>query len=796
MRIILSTILFLAVECSLFAVDADIKTVMLHGSPSYFLYIANLNSERQAEDIKKKLTKQQKSFPLQIQVNDKHYTVKIGPIAHYDDAKTLKNQFADQLPSPPTFFASSIPSNEEAVEKIKKAKAVAPLHQDEKKLWNLANADIRAVIAEVSRITGKNFIIDPRVQGKISIVSTTPLSNSALYQVFLSILQVSGYSAVQNSGTIRIIPNMDAKSSAPDILAQMRRPPRGGEIMTSVVPVHYVPADQLVPVLRPLMPQWSFVSAYAPANMLILSGTADNIKQLTNIIKQVDSSSANDIDVIQIHNALAMDIAATLKDLLKPGTGGAPINTGQAVPTLAIDDRNNTILVSGTRTDRLKLRVIISKLDHPPSSSTSNHTQVIYLHYLRAEDLVPILAGVAQANFSGNVGTTIGTITRPALDSTNPVSSIVGDNPYSSIQNPQNSPQQQQPPAPTTSPSKDAAPNTSSTSTQEGNTKPTIQIIAEPNTNSIIINGPATIIRIIQTVIHKLDIRPAQLLVEAIIASINESSLTNLGIEWGTLGQTGENSSFQPGFAILSSKTSISDFQARLYALQLDNKLNVISTPSVVVLDNRQAKILVGKQVSVASTSYPNNANGTTVSSSPYTTFNRMNVALHLYVRPQITKGQDIQLQIDEGLDTIDPTSAFSTTPDTPTFDISSIVTAVHVHSGDIVILGGLAEDTLANNNDSIPILKDIPGFGRLFQKNVRDREKRIIMVFIRPIILKSRLDNLYITGEKYAPTRNEERRIVRSQELFAQEDIKTILKPLHSAKLPTPFVNPKLDEK
>lgn len=780
MRIIL--ILFLLIiESYVFAAKSDIKTVPVHGSQAYFLYITNLNNETEALEIKQKLKSEHQNLDLQIQIaTNQQYTVKIGPITKYEDAKNLKQQFDSKTPVISQPATTSAPIYENVLDDT-------TIHQDEKKLWNLSNADIRAVIAEVSRITGKNFIIDPRVQGKISIVSSTPLSNSALYQVFLSMLQVSGYAAMPSNGAIKIIPSMDAKVNAQDALSTIQQPPEGSEIMTSVVPVHYVPADQLVPILRPLMPQWSFVSAYSPANMLILSGTADNIKQLTNIIKQVDSSSTNDIDVIQIHHALAMDIAATLKDLVKPSTNSSGIHQ---MPTLAVDDRNNALLLSGTRTDRLKLRVIIAKLDHPTLASTSNHTQVIYLHYLRAEDLVPILAGVAQANFSGNVGTTIGTVTTPTLDSTNPNSNIAGDNPYSSTQNPQNTQK-------SATANKATTPNTSSTSTQnEGHTKPSIQIIAEPNTNSIIMNGPAKIIRIIKTVINKLDIKPAQLLVEAIIASINETYLTNLGIEWGSLGQTGENSGFQPGFAILSSKTSISDFQARIHALQRDRKVNVISTPSVVVLDNRQAKILVGKQVSVASTSYPNNANGTAVSSSPYTTFNRMNVALHLYVRPQITKDQGIHLQIDEGLDTLDPTDTVSTTPDTPAFNISSIVTSVHVHSGDIVVLGGLAEDTLANNDGSIPILRDIPGFGRLFQRNIRDREKRIIMVFIRPIILKTKLDDMYITGEKYAPTRNEERKLVRSQEFFDQDDAKLVLKPLHSARLPMPFVNPKLDEK
>ncbi len=274
------------------------------------------------------------------------------------------------------------------------------------------------------------------------------------------------------------------------------------------------------------------------------------------------------------------------------------------------------------------------------------------------------------------------------------------------------------------------------------------------------------------------------------MAEIDETNLINLGIEWGSLGQTGKVDGFRPGFAIINSKTSINDFQAQINALQRDSKANILSTPSVVVLDNRQAKILIGKQVSVASTSYPNNGNGTTVSTSPYTTFNRVNVALHLYVRPQITQSNGIQLQIDQGNDTIDPTATAVSGQDTPTFKISSIVTSVHVQSGDIVVLGGLTEDSLGNDDISIPILRDIPGIGRMFQKNLRNREKRVLMVFIRPIILHNPADSLHVTGDKYNSTRDFERALVRSQEMFVQSDDQTILKPLRQAQLPVPFTS------
>lgn len=643
------------------------------------------------------------------------------------------------------------------------------------KIWNLRNADIRAVISEIARITGKNFIIDPRVQGKISISSGKPMSNKALYQVFLSMLQVTGFAAIPSGDVIKIIPLLDAKTQAPDMLSRLKHPPYGDDIMIQVIPVEHVPAEQLVPVLRPLMPQSSNVSAYSPSNMIILSGQANNIKQISRIISQVDTSSANGIDIIPLHHALAMDVVNTLKDLVKtPATPGA----GSAQTSIAADDRSNAILLSGSKTERIKYRLIISRLDKSNPNGDNSNTQVIYLSYLRAEDVVPILAGIAQANFTGTVGTTIGTITRPALDSTNPAASMASNQAGMQASAPPSQPSSLE------GGTKSGAANNQN----EGSSKPTVQIIAEPNTNSVIINAPATLIRILKRVIAQLDIRPAQLLIEAIVAQIDKKDVDSLGIEWGSVDSA--TSKFNQGFAIINSKTSIQQFQAQIYALVTQHRANILSTPSVVVLDNRQAKILVGKQVSVASSSYPNNANGTTTSGSPYTTFDRVNVALHLYVRPQITHGRGIQLQIDQGNDTLDAESTINPGT-TPTFNISAIVTSVHVDSGDIVVLGGLTQDSLGNDAVDVPILDKIPGVGKLFQHNIETREKKVLMVFIKTSILKSEHDALGVSGAKYNDTRQAELEMLRQHEYDAHNQ-DSLMKPLRSAELPMPFSHPR----
>lgn len=633
-------------------------------------------------------------------------------------------------------------------------------------VWNLSNVNIRSVIAEVSRETGRNFLIDPRVQGTVSIISAQPLSSKEIYPVFLSMLQVAGYAAVPSGDVVKIIPVMDVRGESADLLSTLKSPPKGDDLMVQVIQVRYGSAEQLVPILRSLMPQYSTVSAYAPSNMLILTGRANNIRQLAEIINQVDNSSVNGIDVVPLEHALAMDVVKTLKELIK--------SPGQQT-TFAADDRSNAILIGGTKPERLKLRVLIARLDKQNPLSGHGNTQVIYLSYLRAEDVVPILGGIAQASFSGTVGMTIGTVTRPVLDSTNPESSLVGgstgvgSSPSASLAS-----------AVSAGGQGGAAGSTQS----EGSSKPSIQIIAEPNTNSIIINAPITVIRTLKSVIKQLDIKPAQLLVEALIAEINETDVQNLGVEWGSL--TGaKDSLFRAGFAVVNH-ASINQLQAQIYALARQRRANILSTPSVVVLDNRQAKILIGKQVSVATSSYPNNAGGTTTA-SPFTTFDRMNVALHLYVRPQITRGSGIQLQIDQGNDSLEPTATTDSNTN-PTFNISAILTSVHVNSGDVIVLGGLAQDSLGNDNLAIPILGDLPGIGRLFQHNVANREKKILMVFIRPTILKTEKDEYNVTTGKYSDTRLEQIKIERFQEQFDQRNRDTVLKPLYEADLPKPF--------
>lgn len=597
-------------------------------------------------------------------------------------------------------------------------------------------------------------------------------------------LQVSGFSAVDAGDVTKIVPNIEAKSLAGIGGIDGLKKKDGDEMVVQVVPVLHVSSEQLVPVLRPLMPQWSNVSAYGPSNMLILAGRAANIRRLADIITQVDSASAHGIDVVSLEYALAMDVVATIKSLLDSQKSG--LNPRQA--TIAADDKANAVLISGSKTDRLKLRILISQLDSKEQGARNENTQVIYLHFSRAQDLAPILAGIAQANFSGEVGTTIGALTTPTLDTSNPAgygSGSSGGSSDGTTSSDANSGNNSYGGTSNNSPASLSSNTQASTTSSEGSAKPKVQIIAEPNTNSIIVSGPATVTRILRNVISKLDIRPAQVLIEALIAEINEDDVNQLGLDWGTVVTDGEgNSAFRRGFAVLDSTTNLSDFQAQLYALINNKKANILSTPSIVVLDNRQAKILVGQQVSVQDSTYPNNAGGSTTA-SPYTTFTRQDVALHLYVRPQISLASSIQLQIDQGNDTL--ANPLSVIDAKPVINTSSINTSVLVNSGDILVLGGLTQNGLQTQDYAIPILSSIPGVGRAFQNNSTTHNKKVLMVFIRPIILNNVSAGLKVTGSKYDDIQKQQLNMLEKQP-YDTDNKTLVLKDLDNTELPTPF--------
>jgi len=634
------------------------------------------------------------------------------------------------------------------------------------KLWNLRDVDIRSVIEEVGKETGKNFLIDPRVRGKITLISNSPIKSDALYQVFLTALHVSGFAAVPSGRVIKIIPDNQSRSTAAPVYGTGQA--HGAKNIVRVIRVRHVSAQALVPVLRPLLPNYALLSAYPPSNSLIIAGHADNINKIAQIVRRVDTSNSQRITMIKLRHASAEDVVETLKNLIQSQGRG---RLSQPV-SLAADERSNAVLISGSPADRLRMKVLISQMDTANTNQTAGRTQVVYLHYLRAEDLAPVIAGIARSYYHGKVGTTVGTSTGQAT-----------------VDLKQDKEQTQS-----------AAQKQQKAKTEKGEKGRTqVEIIAEPNTNSLILTAPKALMRTLKRVIRKLDIRPAQVLVEAMIAEVNEDSVSSLGIEWGSLLPDANNSEagptvFSQGLGIIrigditrdgfesGFDSFFAEFQARITALANDNKADILSTPSVVVLDNHIAKILVGQRVSIEDSTYPNNAGGTTTG-TPYTTFDREEVALHLYVRPQINQGDGVQLQIDQGNDTLATPNDQSSRPIVNT---SSIKTSVLVKSGDILVLGGLKQNSLKELENKIPFLGDVPLIGHIFSKTTTGRERRSLMIFIRPVIIRNRRDSLTVSGDKYNFIRDKQLNWLRQRRVRGSHEY--LLPDFKEIKLPKPF--------
>lgn len=615
------------------------------------------------------------------------------------------------------------------------------------RLWNLQDADILSVINEVSQETGKNFVVDPRVTGKISLVSSKPLRKNEVYEVFLSVLGLLGYSAIPSGDIIKIVPNMESGEQATRI-ATRESPGKGDEVVVRVIPLENVTATQLIPVIRPLLPQWSNISSYTPGNVLILLGRASNLERVMAIIQDVDKAASNGIQIIPLHHASAAQVASVLNNLQ---TASRAAGEGTSI-SIAVDERSNSILLGGTRSMRLRMRVLISQLD-APATTPSGNTEVIYLRYLEAKTLAPLLGKIAQ-NIVGKEG-------GAHFDASN---------------------------------ASGASPSTNQSSqTKDVSNQSSIQ--AEPNTNAIIITAPPALMSALKAVIAKLDIRPAQVLVEGIIAEVDESNLTSLGIQWGSVTPSGSVATSATGATI----TSFPKFgagvvgimpsvqiQAVLSVLQNLNGVDILSTPSIMVLDNQKATIEIGQDVPFQTGSYATTGGANTV--TPFTTIDQKAVTLKLDVTPQINLGRAVRLKLNLKNDTLqNPLNPGLN----PIINTSKITNSVIINSDDVLVLGGLISHTNNENINKVPILGDVPIIGTLFQQKTSNQTKKNLMVFIKPIIVNNGEDSMTITHLKYSAARSIQANYTEDMLSIGKESLHPMLPPWKNSKdLPKPFEN------
>ncbi len=604
---------------------------------------------------------------------------------------------------------------------------------------NFKDADIRSFIGAVSELTKRNFVIDPRVQGKVTVVSAAPTDPDDLYQVFLSILKVHGFTAVAKDGMTTIIPEMLAKQDdTPTISPGSMR--RGEDIVTGVIPVHFVSAAELVPVLRPLLPQDSHMAATAGTNVLVIADTASNVERMLQIVSKLDVDNTAGVDVIHLQNAVATEIVTILDGLVTKTQGAAPPAAG-SVTAFAADDRTNSVLVAGTPQSKLRYRSIIANLDGPQSEN--NVIRVVPLRYANARDISDTLQEAATGQASAPRSESRGlskqessqSMGAPALSNSRPQTGGGGG----------------------------GLPGA-----QNAGALGVVRITADEITNSLIVQGPPRDVKKVMAVITQIDVRRAQVLVEGIIAEVSSSKTDELGVQWKTslpnTGVLGATNFAGKASGAIDSPFSASDAGQFLGGLTLgyfaggdlrtlvrvlsgDNATNVLSTPSLMTLDNAEAEIVVGQNVPFVTGQFTNNA---TTPDNPFQTIQRQDVGIKLRVKPQINEGNTVTMDIEQEVSSVDE----STRGADIITNKRSIKTSVQVDNGSIVVLGGLIGDDARANRDKIPVLGDIPVLGNLFKNARRSSSKTNLMVFLRPQIVRDRAGAASLSRERYEDIR------------------------------------------
>lgn len=634
-------------------------------------------------------------------------------------------------------------------------------------------------IAEFINIVGKNLnktmIVDPNVRGKVNLRTQDELTEQQYYQVFLNVLEVSGYAAVEmDNNVVKVIRNKDAKTSSIPVVGD-ENPGMGDEMVTRVVEVKNVTVRELTPLLRQLSDQagGGNVVDYSPANVIMLTGTAAVVNRLVNIIERVDKAGDQDVQIIKLQYASAAEMVRIIEAMNKSTQGKSGTSTF-LIPKIVADERTNSVIVSGESQARARVAKLISRLDS--ELETNGNTRVYYLKYSKAEDLVKVLEGVSK-----------------------------------SIE----------------------AENSSSQSGKQGSKKRNVSIDAHEDTNTLVITAQQDMLRSLEDVIRKLDVRRAQVLVEAIIVEVFESDGVSLGVQWfseeggftqftngpapisavaaaanaakSTAGAKGSTVTSESGAVTVNQDQpdtdgdyslaaqvlgSVSgtmfgimkgDWGAIVQAVSSDTNANILATPSITTLDNEEAHFLVGQEIPILTGSSTGSNNG-----NPFQTVERQEVGIKLTVTPQVNEGSGVQLTIEQEVSSVSGATGV---------DISinkrEIKTVVMADSGATVVLGGLIDEDVQESVQKVPLLGDIPFIGHLFKSTKTSTRKRNLMVFIRPTIIRDGKMMNEISKDKYNYIRADE---IRKQEegLSLMSDEKMPLLPEWNDKLALP---PSFDE-
>ena len=610
---------------------------------------------------------------------------------------------------------------------------------------NFKDADIRSVIETVAELTGRSFIVDPRVQGKVTVITSRQLSETQVYEVFLSILELNGFTAVDSGEVIKIIPAAGAKTRPTPLVTDPDFRPGDAEV-SRVIELRTVRAAELVPLLRPLLPQEGHLAAHNTSNILIISGKAANVARLEQVIRRIDQDSDSEVEVVRLGHASASEVAKMLSALqANLGKAGKAPSTTEAMRFVA-DTRTNSVILSGDKSQRLQARALIVHLDTPLESSGNIH--VLYLHYAKADDVAKVLQGIIESELKEQK--------------------------------------------------------------QEGTRTGSANVLIQPDetTNALVIQADPERFRALEDVVRQLDIRRAQVLVEGIIAETSAGKSAELGVQWSYIndaannrggfggtnfdltGQGLQNISRNPGaigdglsLGYLSGTisvlgTEILNIGALLRALASDADTNILATPTLVTMDNSEAEIVVAQNVPFLTGQYANTG-ATAPGINPFQTIERQDVGLTLRLTPQINEGDAIKMEIEQEV------SNLSNATNTGAVDLITVKrqirTSVIVDDGHLIVLGGLIDDNLRQGVSKVPLLGDIPGLGALFRYRTDQVEKRNLMIFLRPEILRDSESSERVSLGKYNLIRDEQLKQQQREGMLLEYPEKPVLPEVES---------------
>ncbi len=689
---------------------------------------------------------------------------------------------------------------------------------------NFANADIESIARTMATITGKSVVVDPRIKGTMNLVTDRPVSPQAAFEQFLAALRLQNYTVVEAAGLYKVVPEADAKLQGGTVRITQGgaggQVPGGGQIVTQIFKLNFESANNLVPVLRPLISPNNTINVNPGNNSLVITDYADNLQRLSRIIASMDVANASDVEVVQLEHAVATDIVPMLQRLLEGGqtvsasgsatAGAAPgaAQTDNAYRTSVLaDPRTNSILLRAANPARLsQAKMLIGKLDSPSrGGNASGNIHVVYLRNADATALATTLRA-ALAGQDGNSaspatnlsssGSSGGLSTNTRSGSTSlsgSTSGTLGNSASSSSAGGLGSG------------ARLGTGTSLGTSGESGSATGGI-IQADTATNSLIITAPEPLYRQIRSVIDQLDSRRAQVLVESLIVEVSAEKAAQFGVQWQSLLGQGNNvvgvigNNFTVGGANLfnlaagiANNTYSTLPSAGMNAgiafkhngeyvlgalanlLQSNADGNVLATPNLLTLDNQEAQILVGQNVPFVTGSYANSTGSSTV--NPFTTVERKDVGLTLRVRPQINANGTVKLTIYQ--ETSDVLAGTTTNANGPTTNKRSIESTVLVDDGSVIVIGGLLQDQYSGSVQKVPYLGDIPGIGALFRSDTRSRKKTNLMVFLRPVVMRDAAATQQVSMDRYE--------LMRGAQIAAQPEQSTRV-PINESSIITPL--------